>query len=173
MMRCESRSRSTSARNRRKASTGCGVSSPSPRRRSMRSEIRRRAGSAVRVAAIEGPPVGWGPTVHDATYAAPVPGRGEGTGWRGRRSTYILLRDRGEESSLPGARFRNPGPGRGGKAMKAAYYETTGAPEVIKYGDLPTPEPKAGEVRVRVAAAALNPIDTYIRSGAVAMPLPK
>jgi NADPH2:quinone reductase len=57
--------------------------------------------------------------------------------------------------------------------MKAAYYETTGAPEVIQYGDLPTPEPRAGQVRVQVRAAALNPIDTYIRSGAVAAQLPK
>ncbi len=57
--------------------------------------------------------------------------------------------------------------------MKAAYYEETGEPEVIQYGDLPTPTPKAGEVLVRVAAASLNPIDTYIRSGMVAMPLPK
>src|ERR1051326_2649575 len=57
--------------------------------------------------------------------------------------------------------------------MKAAYYETTGGPEVIKYGDLPSPKPSAGEVLVRIGAAALNPIDTYIRSGAVNMPLPK
>jgi NADPH:quinone reductase len=57
--------------------------------------------------------------------------------------------------------------------MKAAYYESTGAPDVIRYGDLPTPEPQAGEVRVKVAAAALNPVDTYIRAGLVAMPLPK
>jgi NADPH:quinone reductase len=57
--------------------------------------------------------------------------------------------------------------------MKAAFYETTGAPEVIQYGDLPTPDPKESEVRVKVLAAALNPIDTYIRSGAVNMPLPK
>jgi NADPH2:quinone reductase len=57
--------------------------------------------------------------------------------------------------------------------MKAAYLETTGAPDVIKYGDLPTPEPKAGEVLVRVKAAALNPIDIYIRAGTVTMPLPK
>ncbi|MCI0456423.1 MAG: NADPH:quinone reductase [Gemmataceae bacterium] len=57
--------------------------------------------------------------------------------------------------------------------MKAAFYETTGAPEVIRFGDLPRPVPQADEVLVRVAAAALNPIDTYIRSGAVAMPLPK
>jgi NADPH:quinone reductase len=57
--------------------------------------------------------------------------------------------------------------------MKAAYYESTGAPDVIRYGDLPTPEPQACEVRVKVAAAALNPVDTYIRAGLVAMPLPK
>src|SRR3954453_20673578 len=57
--------------------------------------------------------------------------------------------------------------------MKAAYLEAPGAPDVIRYGDLPTPEPKAGEVRVRVAAASVNPIDTYIRSGVVNMDLPK
>jgi NADPH:quinone reductase len=50
--------------------------------------------------------------------------------------------------------------------MKAAYYERTGPPEVIKYGELPAPKPGQGEVLVRIAAAALNPIDTYIRSGA-------
>src|SRR3954470_1501214 len=57
--------------------------------------------------------------------------------------------------------------------MKAAYLEATGAPDVIRYGDLPDPEPQAGEVRVKVTAVAVNPIDTYIRSGAVSMPLPK
>jgi len=57
--------------------------------------------------------------------------------------------------------------------VKAAFYESTGGPDVIRYGDVPTPTPKSGEVLVRVGAAALNPIDTYIRAGAVAMPLPK
>jgi NADPH2:quinone reductase len=57
--------------------------------------------------------------------------------------------------------------------MKAAYIESTGAPDVIRYGDLPKPVPQEGEVLVRVGAVAVNPIDTYIRSGAVNMPLPK
>ncbi len=57
--------------------------------------------------------------------------------------------------------------------MKAAYYETTGSPDVIRVGELPTPSPGPREILVRVQAAAVNPIDTYIRAGAVAMPLPK
>src|SRR5438034_291692 len=57
--------------------------------------------------------------------------------------------------------------------MKAAFFEKPGGPEVIQVGELPQPVPQAGEVLVRVGAAAVNPIDTYIRSGAVNMPLPK
>jgi NADPH2:quinone reductase len=57
--------------------------------------------------------------------------------------------------------------------MKAAFLDTTGPPEVIRYGDLPRPTPQAGEVLVRVAVAALNPIDVYVRAGTVPMPLPR
>jgi NADPH:quinone reductase len=56
--------------------------------------------------------------------------------------------------------------------MKAAFFETTGTPDVIRVGDVPTPEPKTGEIRVKVLVASINPIDTYIRSGAAPMPLP-
>jgi NADPH2:quinone reductase len=56
--------------------------------------------------------------------------------------------------------------------VKAAYYETTGGPEVIQYGERPKPHPGDREALIRVGAAALNPIDTYIRSGAITMPLP-
>jgi NADPH:quinone reductase len=55
--------------------------------------------------------------------------------------------------------------------MKAAYIEATGNPDAIRYGDLPTPTPKPGELLVRVGAVAVNPIDLYIRAGIVPMPL--
>lgn len=55
--------------------------------------------------------------------------------------------------------------------MRAAFYRQTGAPSVIEFGDQPTPIPVASEVLVKVGAAALNPIDTYIRAGAISMPL--
>ncbi len=55
--------------------------------------------------------------------------------------------------------------------MKAAYITRTGPPDVIEYGELPDPRPAPTQVLVKVGAVAVNPIDTYIRSGAVAMSL--
>jgi NADPH:quinone reductase len=57
--------------------------------------------------------------------------------------------------------------------MKAAFFETTGTPDVIRASDVPRPTPKDNEILVKVLAASINPIDTYIRSGAAPMPLPK
>jgi NADPH:quinone reductase len=56
--------------------------------------------------------------------------------------------------------------------MKAAYIHKPGPPESIIYGDLPKPQPTSSQVLVKVAAVAVNPIDAYIRSGVVQMPLP-
>lgn len=56
--------------------------------------------------------------------------------------------------------------------MKAAYIEQTGPPERIIYGDLPKPAPTDSQVLVKIDAADVNPIDTYIRSGMVAAKLP-
>jgi len=53
--------------------------------------------------------------------------------------------------------------------MKAAFIRQTGAPSVIEFGELPTPEPRPTEVLIKVGAVAVNPIDTYIRAGAVSM----
>jgi NADPH2:quinone reductase len=56
--------------------------------------------------------------------------------------------------------------------MKAAYIKQTGPADSIIYGEFPQPQPSGTQVLVKVAAVAVNPIDTYIRSGAVQMPLP-
>jgi NADPH:quinone reductase len=55
--------------------------------------------------------------------------------------------------------------------MKAACIRQQGAPEVLEYTDLPDPTPGAGQVLVKVTASAINPIDTYLRSGAIPMPV--
>ena len=51
--------------------------------------------------------------------------------------------------------------------MKAAYINQTGAPDVIIFGDLPMPKPTRRECLIKVAAVDVNPIDLYVRSGAV------
>lgn len=56
--------------------------------------------------------------------------------------------------------------------MKAAYIHQPGPPDIIEYGELPRPEPKGSEVLVRIHAASVNPIDTYLRNGANFWPLP-
>jgi NADPH:quinone reductase-like Zn-dependent oxidoreductase len=49
--------------------------------------------------------------------------------------------------------------------MKAVVMNEYGGPEVLKYQDAPKPEPKDDEILVRVIAAAVNPVDTYVRQG--------
>ncbi len=56
--------------------------------------------------------------------------------------------------------------------MKAAYIHAPGPAETILYGELPEPEPRAGQVLVQVEAVAVDHIDTYIRSGAYPLALP-
>jgi NADPH:quinone reductase len=51
--------------------------------------------------------------------------------------------------------------------MQAAFIRQTGPPEVIVYGELPVPKPARTQCLIKVAAVDVNPIDTYIRSGAV------
>lgn len=57
--------------------------------------------------------------------------------------------------------------------MQAAFINQTGPPENIRVGDLPDPKPTGAQVLVRVGAASVNPIDTYIRGGMVPGELPK
>ncbi|MEI7643157.1 MAG: quinone oxidoreductase [Chloroflexales bacterium] len=56
--------------------------------------------------------------------------------------------------------------------IKAIRIHETGGPEVMCYEDVPTPEPGPGQVRVRVAAAGLNYIEIYHRTGLYPQPQP-
>jgi len=56
--------------------------------------------------------------------------------------------------------------------MKAVRIHAPGGPEVLKYEDVPEPQPKAGEAVVKVDAAGLNYIDVYYRSGQYKAELP-
>jgi NADPH2:quinone reductase len=50
--------------------------------------------------------------------------------------------------------------------MRAAFYSRNGtAREVLELSDLPTPEPAAGEVRVKLAMSGVNPSDVKSRGG--------
>ena len=49
--------------------------------------------------------------------------------------------------------------------MKAIQVSAYGGPEVLAYGDVAVPQPKAGEALVRIGAIGVNFIDVYHRTG--------
>jgi NADPH:quinone reductase-like Zn-dependent oxidoreductase len=49
--------------------------------------------------------------------------------------------------------------------MKAAIFHEFGGPDVVRIEDVQVPEPGPGEVRLQVAAAALNHLDLWVRRG--------
>jgi len=49
--------------------------------------------------------------------------------------------------------------------MKAIVVREFGEPHVMKLEDVPTPQPTGSQVLVRIEAAGVNPVDTYLRSG--------
>ncbi len=49
--------------------------------------------------------------------------------------------------------------------MKAVILKQHGGPEVLEYKDHPTPVPGAGQVLIRLHAAALNRMDLWVRQG--------
>ncbi len=57
--------------------------------------------------------------------------------------------------------------------MHAVWYDRKGpAGEVLEVGELPTPEPGPGEVRVRLTFSGINPGDTKKRSAWLDSPMP-
>jgi NADPH:quinone reductase-like Zn-dependent oxidoreductase len=57
--------------------------------------------------------------------------------------------------------------------VKAVRIHQDGGSEVLRYEDVPDPEPAAGEVLVRLAAASLNHLDIWIRKGLPSVPKPR
>lgn len=50
--------------------------------------------------------------------------------------------------------------------MRAIRVSEFGGPDALKVQEIPDPKPDLGQVLVRVKAAGVNPVDTYIRAGA-------
>ncbi|HEX4011738.1 MAG TPA: NADP-dependent oxidoreductase [Solirubrobacteraceae bacterium] len=57
--------------------------------------------------------------------------------------------------------------------MKAIQFERFGGPEVLELVDLPDPRPAAGQIRIKVRAVGVNPIDWKVRSGTLGGDLPR
>ena len=51
--------------------------------------------------------------------------------------------------------------------MKAIRIHESGGPEVLKYEDIHEPQPGPGEIRIKIIAAGVNPIDWKIRRGLI------
>jgi NADPH:quinone reductase len=56
--------------------------------------------------------------------------------------------------------------------MRKIMFSNTGGPDVLTMTDAPVPEPKPGEIRIRLEACGLNFIDTYHRTGLYPLTLP-
>ena len=57
--------------------------------------------------------------------------------------------------------------------MKAVRIHEDGGPEVLRYEDVPDPEPRDGDVLVELRAASLNHLDVWIRKGLPSVPKPR
>ncbi len=57
--------------------------------------------------------------------------------------------------------------------MKAIRIHEDGGPDVLRYEDVPDPEPAPGEALVSLRAASLNHLDVWIRKGLPSVPKPR
>jgi zinc-binding alcohol dehydrogenase/oxidoreductase len=57
--------------------------------------------------------------------------------------------------------------------VKAIRIHEDGGPDVLRYEDVPDPEPAQGEVLIELRAASLNHLDVWIRKGLPSVPKPR
>jgi NADPH:quinone reductase-like Zn-dependent oxidoreductase len=55
--------------------------------------------------------------------------------------------------------------------MKALFFDAHGGFDALRFGDRPDPQPRPGEVLVRVRAAALNRLDLFVLAGIPGVPV--
>ena len=84
----------------------------------------------------------------------------------GRRADHV-------EAELVGTSCELGGPHARIVPVKAIRIHEDGGPEVLRYEDVPDPEPGQGEVLVRLAAASLNHLDVWVRKGLPSVPKPR
>lgn len=56
--------------------------------------------------------------------------------------------------------------------MRAVFFRRFGPPDVFEEGELPTPEPGPGEIRLKVIATALNHFEVWTRAEPGEIPMP-
>ncbi len=54
--------------------------------------------------------------------------------------------------------------------MRTVRFHEHGEPDVLQLEEIETPAPDAGEIRIEVRGASVNPVDTYFRTGAFRPP---
>jgi zinc-binding alcohol dehydrogenase/oxidoreductase len=57
--------------------------------------------------------------------------------------------------------------------VKAVRIHADGGPEVLRYEEIPDPEPARGEILVELRAAGLNHLDVWVRKGLPSVPKPR
>lgn len=55
--------------------------------------------------------------------------------------------------------------------MRAVVFDRQGPPDVLRIGELPVPTPTRGQLRIRVRTGGVQPFDTLVRRGALAVPI--
>jgi len=56
--------------------------------------------------------------------------------------------------------------------MRAIFFRSFGGVDILEEGELPIPQPRPGEVRLKVLATALNHLDVWVRAEASEIPMP-
>lgn len=56
--------------------------------------------------------------------------------------------------------------------MRAIFIHNFGGPDALNVVEIPTPEPRPGQLRIKVAAAAINPVDLATRAGHLGEAIP-